>query len=114
MSAEKRPADGEPGTSQVLVKRQNVNNSEGALARLNASSNALVQTVGKMHLLPGSRLTVPQGSTNECSTGARDAVNGTLRRGIHSQVRPDSQPDCVRFNGQEYTYAASDWSKTSL
>lgn len=47
MSAEKRPAEGEPGHSQVLVKRQNVNNSEGALARLNASSNALVQSVGQ-------------------------------------------------------------------
>ncbi|ODA83013.1 hypothetical protein RJ55_01522 [Drechmeria coniospora] len=44
MSAEKRPADGEPGSSQMLVKRQNVGSSEGALARLNASSNALVQT----------------------------------------------------------------------
>lgn len=89
MSAEKRPADGEPGSSQVLVKRQNVNNSEGALARLNASSNALVQTVGKMLFHSGFGLTVPQGSANECSTGACDAVNGTLRRGIHSQVRPD-------------------------
>lgn len=45
MSAEKRPADDDPGLSKVLVKRQNVNTSEGALARLNASSNALVQTV---------------------------------------------------------------------
>lgn len=45
MSAEKRPADSDPGASQVLVKRQNVNSSDGALARLNASSNALVQSV---------------------------------------------------------------------
>jgi Prp8 binding protein len=45
MSAEKRPADDDPGLSKVLVKRQNVNTSEGALARLNASSSALVQTV---------------------------------------------------------------------
>ncbi|KAL7792582.1 WD40-repeat-containing domain protein [Trichoderma ceciliae] len=43
MSAEKRPADDDPGFSKVLVKRQNVNASEGALARLNASSSALVQ-----------------------------------------------------------------------
>lgn len=45
MSAEKRPAEDDPNSSQMLVKRQNVGNSEGALARLNASSNALVQTV---------------------------------------------------------------------
>ena len=45
MSAEKRPADDDPGSSQSLVKRQNVNSSTGAVARLNASSNALVQSV---------------------------------------------------------------------
>jgi Prp8 binding protein len=45
MSAEKRPADDDPGSSQSLVKRQNVSSSTGALARLNASSNALVQSV---------------------------------------------------------------------
>lgn len=45
MSAEKRPADDDAGASQMLVKRQNVTNSTGALARLNASSNALVQSV---------------------------------------------------------------------
>lgn len=45
MSAEKRPAEGDPSSSQSLVKRQNVRNSDGALARLNASSNALVQSV---------------------------------------------------------------------
>lgn len=45
MSAEKRPADDDPGASQMLVKRQNVSNSTGALARLNASGNALVQAV---------------------------------------------------------------------
>ncbi|UNI15485.1 hypothetical protein JDV02_002014 [Purpureocillium takamizusanense] len=44
MSAEKRPADDDP-SSRMLVKRQNVSSSDGALARLNASSNALVQTV---------------------------------------------------------------------
>lgn len=47
MSAEKRPADDEPGYNQMLVKRQNVSNSTGALARLNASSNALVQSVSR-------------------------------------------------------------------
>lgn len=45
MSAEKRPADSDPDASQVLIKRQNVNSSDGALARLNASGNALVQSV---------------------------------------------------------------------
>jgi Prp8 binding protein len=45
MSAEKRPADDDPGSKQSLVKRQNVRASEGALARINASSNALVQSV---------------------------------------------------------------------
>jgi Prp8 binding protein len=45
MSAEKRPADDDPGSSQMLVKRQNVRSSSGALARINASSNALVQGV---------------------------------------------------------------------
>lgn len=43
MSAEKRPADDDPSSNQVLVKRQNVTSSTGALARLNASSSALVQ-----------------------------------------------------------------------
>lgn len=45
MSAEKRPAEDDPNSSQMLVKRQNVSNSQGALARLNASSSALIQTV---------------------------------------------------------------------
>ncbi|EFQ28408.1 WD domain-containing protein [Colletotrichum graminicola] len=46
MSAEKRPASDEPGAGQMIVKRQNVGSSTGALARLNASGNstALVQT----------------------------------------------------------------------
>lgn len=41
MSAEKRPAEGDPGPSQVIAKRQNITASSGALARLNASSNAI-------------------------------------------------------------------------
>lgn len=47
MSAEKRPASDEPGAGQMIVKRQNVGSSTGALARLNASSgsNALIQSV---------------------------------------------------------------------
>ena len=45
MSAEKRPADDDPGSNQSLVKRQNVRASDGALARINASSSALVQSV---------------------------------------------------------------------
>ncbi|KAJ0162735.1 U5 small nuclear ribonucleoprotein 40 kDa protein [Colletotrichum tanaceti] len=46
MSAEKRPASDEPGAGQMIVKRQNVGSSTGALARLNASgkSSALIQT----------------------------------------------------------------------
>ena len=54
MSAEKRPADDDPGSSQSLVKRQNVSGSDGALARLNASSQALVQSVSS---IPFARLT---------------------------------------------------------
>lgn len=45
MSAEKRPADGYP-SSQVLVKRQNVTASNGALARLNASNSQNVRMNG--------------------------------------------------------------------
>lgn len=47
MSAEKRPAAEDPGSGQMIVKRQNVGSSAGALARLNASgkSDALVQAV---------------------------------------------------------------------
>lgn len=46
MSAEKRPAADEPGAGQMIVKRQNVGSSTGALARLNASNNnSLVQAV---------------------------------------------------------------------
>lgn len=45
MSSEKRPAEDDPGSTLTLVKRQNKSNSEAALARLNASSNSLVQTV---------------------------------------------------------------------
>ncbi|PHH77249.1 hypothetical protein CDD80_779 [Ophiocordyceps camponoti-rufipedis] len=44
MSAEKRPAADDPGSSQMLVKRQNKTSSEGALARLGASSS-IAQTV---------------------------------------------------------------------
>ncbi|POR38864.1 Pre-mRNA-splicing factor cwf17 [Tolypocladium paradoxum] len=43
MSAEKRPADDDAGLSRMLVKRQNVNSSDSALARLNASNNSLVR-----------------------------------------------------------------------
>lgn len=58
MSAEKRPADDELGASQMIVKRQNVGSSTGALARLNASgkSSALVQTVCEYSLLPMGNL----------------------------------------------------------
>lgn len=47
MSAEKRPAEDDAGSSRMLVKRQNMSSSDGAVARLNASVNALVQAVSR-------------------------------------------------------------------
>lgn len=47
MSAEKRPAADDFGSSQVVVKRQNVGSDSKAVARVNGSgaNGALVQTV---------------------------------------------------------------------
>ncbi|RDA84734.1 hypothetical protein CP532_5239 [Ophiocordyceps camponoti-leonardi (nom. inval.)] len=50
MSAEKRPAVDDPGSSQMLVKRQNVTPSEAAVARLSASSS-VVKTARTSSLL---------------------------------------------------------------
>ena len=47
MSAEKRPATDDFGSSQVVVKRQNVGSDSKAVARVNGSgaNGALVQAV---------------------------------------------------------------------
>jgi Prp8 binding protein len=47
MASEKRPASDEPGSSQMIVKRQNVGSNSKALATTNGSggSGALIQSV---------------------------------------------------------------------
>lgn len=86
MSAEKRPADGDPGSSQMLVKRQNVTNPSGALARLNASSNALVQSVRLSFESRGFGADCSLGSTNERPPGAGDGTLWSLWRDFRGQV----------------------------
>lgn len=58
MSAEKRPADDDAGSSRMLVKRQNVNSSDSALARLNASNSSLVQAVSGLRGVIWTKLIV--------------------------------------------------------
>lgn len=86
MSAEKRPADGDPGSSQMLVKRQNVTNPSGALARLNASSNALVQSVRLSFESRGFGADSSLGSTNERPSGAGDGTLWSLWGDFRGQV----------------------------
>lgn len=91
MSAEKRPASGEP-EGQLVVKRPNL--GERALARANASgSSALVQSVCVTPIADNregknSRKLTGTGSTDEWAAGARDGVDWALGGDLLGQVRP--------------------------
>lgn len=102
MSAEKRPADDDP-SSRMLVKRQNVSSSDGALARLNASSNALVQTVSVKPPRHVAGLTIV-GAAHQRSAVPSDGADGPLWRDFRGQVRPNRQSDRVGIYGQEHMY----------
>ncbi|KAG5935054.1 hypothetical protein E4U53_000532, partial [Claviceps sorghi] len=80
MSAEKRPAEDDPNSSQMLVKRQNVSNSKGALARLNASSSALVQTSTRTSALQAPVMEL-SGHTGEIFTAKFDLTGNLIASG---------------------------------
>lgn len=86
MSAEKRPAEDDPGSSQMLVKRQNVRSSDGALARLNASSSALVQSVSMFDIVSTLSSNSSAGTEDERIAGAGYGVVGTLRGDLCGKV----------------------------
>ncbi|KAM3443257.1 hypothetical protein MY4824_000560 [Beauveria thailandica] len=117
MSAEKRPAEGEPGASQVLVKRQNVSNSEGALARLNASSSALVQTAPRTSALqaPVMQLT---GHSGEVFTAKFDPTGNLIASGSmdRSIMLWRTYGDCENYgvlNGHKSAVMDLQWSRDS-
>ncbi|KAG5961710.1 hypothetical protein E4U13_005745 [Claviceps humidiphila] len=80
MSAEKRPAEDDLNSSQALVKRQNVSDSEGALARLNASSSALVQTNTRTSALQAPVMEL-SGHTGEIFTAKFDPTGNLIASG---------------------------------
>ncbi|KAH0494803.1 hypothetical protein MKX07_006553 [Trichoderma sp. CBMAI-0711] len=120
MSAEKRPADDDPNDpsfSQSLVKRQNVNASEGALARLNASSNALVQTAPRTSALqaPVMELT---GHSGEIFAAKFDPTGNLIASGSmdRSIMLWRTYGDCENYgvlNGHKGAVLDLQWSRDS-
>ncbi|KJZ70828.1 hypothetical protein HIM_09787 [Hirsutella minnesotensis 3608] len=117
MSAEKRPADDDPGSSQMLVKRQNVNSSEGALARLNASGNALVQATPRTSGLqaPVMELT---GHTGEVFAAKFDPTGNLIASGSmdRSIMLWRTYGDCENYgllNGHKGAILDLQWSRDS-
>ncbi|KAI9900104.1 hypothetical protein N3K66_004366 [Trichothecium roseum] len=117
MSSEKRPADGEPDASRTLVKRQNVNSSGSAVARLNASSNALVQSAPRTSALqaPVMQLT---GHTGEIFTAKFDLTGNLIASGSmdRSIMLWRTYGDCENYgvlNGHKGAILDLQWSRDS-
>ncbi|KZZ87663.1 WD40/YVTN repeat-like-containing domain protein [Moelleriella libera RCEF 2490] len=117
MSAEKRPAEDDPGSSQMLVKRQNLNDSASALARLNASSSALVGTNSRT-----SRLQAPvmelSGHTGEIFTAKFDPTGNLIASGSmdRSIMLWRTYGDCENYgvlNGHKGAVLDLQWSRDS-
>ncbi|KAM4065900.1 WD domain, G-beta repeat domain-containing protein [Hirsutella rhossiliensis] len=117
MSAEKRPADDDPGSSQTLVKRQNVSSSDGALARLNASGSSLVQAGPRRSGLqePVMELT---GHTGEIFTAKFDPTGNLIASGSmdRSIMLWRTYGDCENYgllNGHKGAILDLQWSRDS-
>ncbi|QPG98239.1 hypothetical protein C2857_007407 [Epichloe festucae Fl1] len=117
MSAEKRPAEDDPNSSQMLVKRQNVGNSEGALARLNASSNALVQASTRTSGLQAPVMEL-SGHTGEIFTAKFDPTGNLIASGSmdRSIMLWRTYGDCENYgilNGHKGAILDLQWSRDS-
>ncbi|KHN95185.1 WD40/YVTN repeat-like-containing domain protein [Metarhizium album ARSEF 1941] len=117
MSAEKRPAEDDPSSSQMLVKRQNVGTSAGALARLNASSNALVQTNVRTSSLQAPVMEL-SGHTGEIFTAKFDPTGNLIASGSmdRSILLWRTYGDCENYgllNGHKGAILDLQWSRDS-
>ncbi|CAG9982090.1 unnamed protein product [Clonostachys byssicola] len=118
MSAEKRPADDDPGASQTLVKRQNVSNSTGALARLNASSNALVQGGAPRTSALQAPVMELSGHSGEIFTAKFDLTGNLIASGSmdRSVLLWRTYGDCENYgvlNGHKGAILDLQWSRDS-
>lgn len=117
MSVEKRPADDDPGESQMLVKRQNVSSSEGALARLGASSNALVQAMPRTSGLQAPVMEL-SGHTGEIFAAKFDPTGNFIASGSmdRSILLWRTYGDCENYgllNGHKGAVLDLQWSRDS-
>jgi Prp8 binding protein len=117
MSAEKRPADDDPSSSQSLVKRQNVNSSTGAVARLNASSNALVQSAPRTSGLQAPVMEL-SGHSGEIFAAKFDPTGNLIASGgmDRSIMLWRTYGDCENYgllNGHKGAILDLQWSRDS-
>ncbi|KAG6000901.1 hypothetical protein E4U21_004888 [Claviceps maximensis] len=117
MSAEKRPAEDDPNSSQMLVKRQNVSDSNGALARLNASSSALIQTNIRTSSLQAPVMEL-SGHTGEIFTAKFDPTGNLIASGSmdRSIMLWRTYGDCENYgllNGHKGAILDLQWSRDS-
>ncbi|KAF5027485.1 hypothetical protein F66182_410 [Fusarium sp. NRRL 66182] len=117
MSAEKRPADDDPSSSQSLVKRQNVSSSTGALARLNASSNALVQSAPRTSGLQAPVMEL-SGHSGEIFAAKFDPTGNLIASGgmDRSLMLWRTYGDCENYgilNGHRGAILDLQWSRDS-
>jgi len=117
MSAEKRPAEDDPSSSQSLVKRQNVQSSEGAIARLNASSNALVQSAPRTSGLQAPVMQL-SGHSGEIFASKFDLTGNLIASGSmdRSIMLWRTYGDCENYgilNGHKGAILDLQWSRDS-
>ncbi|KAK0386657.1 hypothetical protein NLU13_6492 [Sarocladium strictum] len=117
MSAEKRPADDDPGSNQSLVKRQNVRASDGALARINASSNALVQSAPRTSALQAPVMEL-SGHSGEIFAAKFDPTGNLIASGSmdRSIMLWRTYGDCENYgvlNGHKGAILDLQWSRDS-
>ncbi|KAK1717146.1 WD repeat domain-containing protein [Colletotrichum lupini] len=119
MSAEKRPADDELGASQMIVKRQNVGSSTGALARLNASgkSSALVQATPRTSNLQAPVMEL-SGHSGEIFAAKFDPTGNFIASGSmdRSILLWRTYGDCENYgilNGHRGAILDLQWSRDS-
>ncbi|KOS20011.1 Pre-mRNA-splicing factor cwf17 [Escovopsis weberi] len=117
MSAEKRPASDDPSSTMLLVKRQNVGASEGALARLNASSSALIQTAPRTSGLQAPVMEL-SGHSGEIFAAKFDPTGNLIASGSmdRSIMLWRTYGDCENYgvlNGHKGAVLDLQWSRDS-
>ncbi|RDA95596.1 hypothetical protein CP533_1172 [Ophiocordyceps camponoti-saundersi (nom. inval.)] len=115
MSAEKRPAVDDPGSSQMLVKRQNVTSSEGAVARLSASSSVVATARTSSLLAPVMQLT---GHSGEIFAAKFDPTGDLIASGSmdRSIMLWRTYGECENYgllNGHKGAILDLQWSRDS-